>query len=124
MANGDSHPTPIAVFLSFTFDFPLRIMASIKNRTVLYLTSIYLLSGMVVLGKPLQQRSLPSCAPGFSSDDPFDWNNSEPVGFSDGVTDGSGLIKARERGLFKFHKVTSSSSTSFAITYVANYSWS
>ncbi|KAF9487742.1 hypothetical protein BDN71DRAFT_599332 [Pleurotus eryngii] len=90
-------------------------MASIKNRTVLYLTSLYLLSGMVVLGKPLR-RQIPSCTPGFSSDDPFDWNNSEPVGFSDGIKDGSGLIKARERGLFKFHKVASSSPTSFSIT--------
>ncbi|KAJ8453650.1 hypothetical protein ONZ45_g19626 [Pleurotus djamor] len=45
----------------------------------------------------------------FSGDDPFDWNNSEPIGLSNGVNPGSRILKvpSLDRRLFKFTKVES-----------------
>ncbi|KAJ8521944.1 hypothetical protein ONZ45_g1462 [Pleurotus djamor] len=77
--------------------------------SVLYVSSVFSHS---VLSKPLTPRqgsSFPTCTPSFSGDDPFDWNNSEPIGLSNGVNPGSRILKvpSLDRRLFKFTKVES-----------------
>ncbi|KAJ8521942.1 hypothetical protein ONZ45_g1464 [Pleurotus djamor] len=78
--------------------------------TLLYATSV--LSG-AVLAKPLTRRQgspPPICTPGFTGDDPYDWNNSEAIGFANGLKSGSTILKvpAAGRPLFKFTKIESS----------------
>ncbi|KAJ8468899.1 hypothetical protein ONZ45_g17077 [Pleurotus djamor] len=76
----------------------------ISLSTVLCLGSI--LSG-VALGKPTRrQTAAPEiCEPKFEPDEPYDWNNSEAVGLSNGLNVDSGLIKTTPPTFFKFQKV-------------------
>ncbi|KAL0569820.1 hypothetical protein V5O48_012138 [Marasmius crinis-equi] len=86
------------------FSFTLLLMISLS--TVLYLSTI--VTGVAFAKPTLSNRQTQTCTPNFSTSDPFDWNNSENLGFSDGVKSGSGILKTQPLGLFKFTKVNSS----------------
>ncbi|KAF9267167.1 hypothetical protein L218DRAFT_996051 [Marasmius fiardii PR-910] len=93
----------------------------ISLPTVLYL-SIIISSGAAWAKPAVTRQTTPqTCTPNFSPDEPFDWNNSENIGFSDGVKDGSGLIKTQPVGLFKFTK-DSASPPSFIVHSFENQS--
>ncbi|KAJ8091037.1 hypothetical protein PM082_024644 [Marasmius tenuissimus] len=78
----------------------------ITLSTILYLSTV--VSGVAFAKPTLSARQTTTCSPNFNPNNPFDWNNSENLGFSDGVKSGSGLLKIQPLGLFKFTKVNSS----------------